>query len=90
MTRTVTIQNMIHSFGTSPETPLKKPAVKKLARVLVQAAAVKKVPKPGVQYSRRRNVTGPAPDVEIGTPRSPAFAPFIVGFLEVSITANFA
>ena len=32
--------------------------------------------------------TGTAPNVEIGTPRCPAFAPFIVGFLEVPITVG--
>ena len=34
------------------------------------------------------DVTGPAPNVKRQTPRSPAFALFIVGFLEVPITVG--
>ena len=34
------------------------------------------------------DVTGPAPNEDIGTPRSSAFAHFIVGFLKVPTTVG--
>ena len=34
------------------------------------------------------DITGPAPNIEMGTPQGPAFALFIVGFLEVLITVG--